>query len=203
MGLPPDDKAATADVADEDYLYFGWWKNEPAEAEDDDTFDYGFRTFASGSEPFDVTGTNAMEAVVGKATYSGAATGKYALEKGSRLAPEYEADAFTARATLKANFEGDDEPGTIEGTITDFVNANPAGTSLDNWEVKLNKILLMESDATFESLSEVNAEDGDNAVAKIGIVESDTGRVERRVLRQRPGRRPAWIRRRPLQCDLR
>ena len=29
----PDDKAATADVDDEDYLYFGWWKNEPAEAD--------------------------------------------------------------------------------------------------------------------------------------------------------------------------
>ena len=166
----PDDKAATADVADEDYLYFGWWKNEPAEAEADDTFDYGFRTFASGSQPF--TPAN-MAAVEGRATYSGAATGKYALEKGSRLAPEYEADAFTARASLTASFGSNELPGTIKGTITDFVNANPAGTSLANWEVTLNEIELTGNSATFAT--DDGNEPADNAVAEIGGVESDTG----------------------------
>ena len=149
----PDDKAATADVADEDYLYFGWWKNEPAEAEEEGTFDYGFRTFASGSQPFTAE-SDAMEDVEGKATYSGAATGKYALEKGSRLAPEYEADAFTARASLTANFGDGEAAGTIKGTITDFVNANPAGTSLDNWEVTLNEIPLT-AQCSFESTDSI------------------------------------------------
>jgi predicted nucleic acid-binding Zn-ribbon protein len=165
----PDDKAATADVADEDYLYFGWWKNEPVEAEDDDTFDYGFRTFASGSQPF--TPANIL-AVEGRATYSGAATGKYALEKGSRLAPEYEADAFTARASLTANFGSADVAGSIKGTITDFVNANPDGTSLANWKVTLNETTLTTGDASFDSASGTA---DDNAVAEIGSVKSSTG----------------------------
>ena len=95
--------------------------------------------------------TSAMQEVVGKATYSGAATGKYALEKGSRLAPEYEADAFTARASLTANFGDGEADGTIKGTITDFVNANPDGTSLANWKVTLNEISLTASAATFAS----------------------------------------------------
>ena len=167
----PDDRAATADVPDEDYLYFGWWKDEPAEAKADDIFDYGFRTFASGSQPFTAT-SNAMRDVEGRATYSGAATGKYALEKGSRLAPEYEADAFTARASLTANFGSGDVAGTIKGTITDFVNANPDGTLLANWEVTLNETTLSDSSATFES---ANGTGTDNAVAEIGGVESDTG----------------------------
>ena len=171
----PDDKAATADVADEDYLYFGWWKNEPAEETGDPAvFAYGFRTFASGSQPFTADG-DAMEEVEGKATYTGAATGKYALEKGSRLAPQYEADAFTARASLTANFGDDDAAGTIKGTITDFVNANPAGTSLDNWEVTLNPITLGANSASFESTEVVEEPDDDNAVAEIGSVESSSG----------------------------
>ena len=167
----PTDKAATADVADEDYLYFGWWKNEPAEKTGETpAFAYGFRTFASGSQPFDADG---MTKVEGRATYSGAATGKYALEKGSRLAPQYEADAFTARASLTASFGGSDVAGTIKGTITDFVNANPAGTSLANWKVTLNEILLMADDVAFESTDGGTSEN--NAVAEIGGVMSDSG----------------------------
>ena len=165
----PTDADATVDVPDEDYLYFGWWKNEPAEAEDNGTFDYGFRTFAGGTQAF-TADNGAMEGVVGKATYRGAATGKYALEKGSRLAPEYEADAFTATAVLKASFGTDGEPGTIDGSITDFVNANPEGQSLADWEVELNPITLGANSPSFASTG-----DEDNAVADIDGTKSDTG----------------------------
>ena len=68
----PDDKAATADVDDEDYLYFGWWKNEPAEETGDPAaFAYGFRTFASGSQPFTATGCDASSRGQGDVQWRG------------------------------------------------------------------------------------------------------------------------------------
>ena len=72
---------------------------------------------------------------------------------------------------MTANFGSETANGTIKGTITDFVNANPDGTSLANWEVTLNEITLGSDSATFATGTDAV----DNAVAEIGGTMSDSG----------------------------
>ena len=174
----PDNVKAMVAVPDEDYIWFGWWKDEPDEKTGDSAlFVYGFRTAAGGSDGF-TGGGSLIQAIEGKATYEGAATGKFAMETGSRLAPTYDADAFTATARLTADFGGDPDDdvtdntadGTIKGSITDFQRGD--GSALAGWKVTLNEIALDAGDATFGSAGPT---DVDNAVAEIGGIKSDMG----------------------------
>ena len=177
----PTDSKATVMVPDEDYLYFGWWQDRPTKADAKGAFTYMFQTFAGGSQAFTAE-SRAMEMVVGDATYDGAAAGRYAQEGGTRLKPTYESGMFTATATLKAKFGGDPtdegtdtDAGTIEGTITDFMEG---GDPLVGWKVMLNPIALTDSVATFSTLPalpDTPEENDDNAVAEIDGVKSTTG----------------------------
>ena len=180
----PDNVKAMVDVPDEDYIWFGWWKDEPDEKTGDSaSFAYGFRTAAGGEDDFDTaaTGSN-VQLVEGKATYEGAATGKFAMETGSRLTPIYDADAFTATARLTADFGGDGdaetadtEDGTIKGSITDFQRGD--GRALDGWKVTLNQVTLTPDEATFSLSDDATTADvsNDGAVAEIGGSKSDSG----------------------------
>ena len=174
----PDNVKAMVAVPDEDYIWFGWWKDEPDEKTGDPaSFAYGFRTAAGGSDGFTDGGTT-IQAIEGKATYVGAATGKFAMETGSRLAPTYDADAFTATARLTADFGGDPDDdavdnvddGTIKGSITDFQRGD--GSALAGWKVTLNEIELDAGGADFASTSQTA---DDNAVAEIGGIKSGMG----------------------------
>ena len=100
---------------DADYLSFGYWVRE-RESATSSRFSVG--TFFAGSEPFTVTGAEALR---GTATYIGEAAGMYALKGDST-----EAGAFTADANLRARFGGGDAVGqySISGTISNFVNGS-------------------------------------------------------------------------------
>ena len=160
----PTDPNATVNVADADYLWFGWWQDMPTTT--DGTGDQGFRTFAGGLQPFDTSGSDAVQAITGNATYEGSAAGKYVQQAGTVFEPTYIADAFTATARLTAQFGADNEDGTIAGTITGFKDS--AGQALTGWAVEMQSITLQSDNAIFGS------SDG-NAVATIGSINSTSG----------------------------
>ena len=131
----PDDPRATVDVTDAAYVGFGWWLNEG-----DEEGEYEFDAFAAaeGMTANTQTGTD----LVGSATYSGGAAGKYAIE--STTEDSAEGGHFTASATLTANFDadaaaaGDDVNGvSVSGVIDDFMTGD---VSRGSWEVTLNAV---------------------------------------------------------------
>ena len=117
------DLGAMTSKADADYLYFGWWL-----VKDKD----GAPTHASafigtaGTAPTALTG---VTDIIGSATYSGGAAGKFAIND-----PINGGDAghFTADATLTAKFSGTGEG--ISGTLDNFM-ANDKSVP---WSVALN-----------------------------------------------------------------
>ena len=92
--------AADAD-AKADYLLFGVWLDEIADGADT------FGAIATGGQPFTPGRVQALE---GKATYSGPAVGAH-HKTGSGVS------SFDGDANLTADFGDDAGPGTIEGTI--------------------------------------------------------------------------------------
>ena len=131
---------------DGDYLQFGYWLQTTAG--DDGTSSYKFQAFSDGSVPYGGDGDNVqprMSEVGGAATYNGAAGGLYVQK---RLNPDGTFDeavdsatngAFTADATLMANFGGANVPAnkhfTISGTVTDF--ESDGDDDLSAWSVTL------------------------------------------------------------------
>ena len=112
-------------VADQqsDYLYFGYWLRM---ANDDG--EYGFATFAGGGDEFS-TGDTPLTDLEGRATYNGAAGGKYvtkelALVDGVVDTASASGGYFTATAMLTATFGGGAIPtndhNKITGTISNF-----------------------------------------------------------------------------------
>ena len=91
----PDD-GVQATVEDTDYLVFGAWLTEAV----DTSTSRNVVAFANGmTDAF----TTVESAPVGKATYSGPATGYYA--KRNRNSAAAAAGRFTAAATLNADFD--------------------------------------------------------------------------------------------------
>ena len=84
-----------------DYLLFGVWLDENTAGVDT------FGAVATGGQPFIADGVEALE---GKATYSGSAVGAH-HKTGSGVS------SFDGDANLTADFGADDAEGTIEGTI--------------------------------------------------------------------------------------
>jgi hypothetical protein len=125
----PDD-GVQATVEDTDYLVFGAWLTEAV----DTSTSRNVVAFANGADAF----TTVESAPVGKATYSGPATGYYA--KRNRNSAATAAGRFTAAATLNADFDTASDDGTISGEVTDFVILNPVdgivGSNPD-WSVAL------------------------------------------------------------------
>ena len=141
------------DLPDADHLYFGWWLKEPADSDGA----YAFRTFLGrhgavrgGRQKF-TSGNN--DGLLGTASYRGRAAGRYVTKDftGGVLSGGT-AGAFTAAATLAANFGGDDiavnDQFNIRGSVTEFMDAG-SGRPLEGWSVTLNKVDLAPGRASF------------------------------------------------------
>ena len=118
---PTDPEARLMDVPDPIYASYGWWIHK---SEDGEVFTASAFTANKGAVPA-ATGVTAL---MGTATYSGGAVGKYALH--STTGGTNDAGHFTADATLEADFNAD----MITGTIDNFTGAD--GQSR-NWSVEL------------------------------------------------------------------
>ena len=131
---------ATADVADDDYLHYGFWLKQTTDNEGEITYDE-VETFAGSS----VDASGSVARVTGTATYEGGAAGVYMMKKkfDSSTGNLVEASSghFTARASLTATFgqrtENDIPPNlldTLTGTIDQFALS---GREANNWSVAL------------------------------------------------------------------
>ena len=104
-------RTARVSVADDSYMYFGWWKREQIVGGS-----LSFAAFANGEhEVADIPDT-----LTGTATYTGPAVGQYAIYQPA--GGESSAGSFTASATLTANFGAADAEGTLSGRVTNFSN---------------------------------------------------------------------------------
>ena len=120
---------ATSDVADANYLHYGFWLQKTADEDGVLTYDE-VETFAGSSVDGMVEGSGDVTMVTGSATYNGGATGVYVHSEvnsdGSRVATT--AGQFAAEATLTAHFGGDDiavnKQDTLTGTIDNFALEN-------------------------------------------------------------------------------
>ena len=143
------DAGATSDVADADYLHYGFWLKRTTDSDGVLTYNE-VETFANSSA--ELSGT--LAAVRGTATYSGGATGVYVKNVFTSVGVLDSATSghFRATANLTATFgqvhEGTDptdssEPGTIApnmlytltGTISDY---ELSGGEANNWETVLD-----------------------------------------------------------------
>ena len=117
---------------DDSYVSFGYWTRTPSKEGTAVTI----KTFArSHDDPVDDAST-----VIGKATYNGAAVGRYSRIAG---ADTYSGD-FTANATLTATFGLGAQGATaadqgVTGTISGFRSAGDAALAGLGWSLKLNK----------------------------------------------------------------
>ena len=136
----------TVKIPDASYAYFGWWLNKPTKSggvHDVDVFSGGTMDHAAEIDA----------ALVGNATYSGSAAGKYTTKT---VTAGVQTDAgvghFTATANLTAKFGAIDEDGTIGGSVTGFV--------LDDVTTAPWKVILEDAgpltDATFHGWTEVD-----------------------------------------------
>ena len=131
------DSQNTATVKEPDvaYAYFGWWLNKPKA---NSGIQHGVEVFAGGTDA-------AMQAevdqeIVGNATYSGPAAGKYVTKT---LSAGVHSDSgvghFTATANLTAKF-GDDiaagrpSTGSVTGFVLDDVTSAPWKVILEDAE---------------------------------------------------------------------
>ena len=129
---------ATIDVADADYLSYGFWLKRTTDA--DGVLEYNeVETFAS-VEGIDPTGNTGLDDVLGIATYKGGAVGVYVKNVLDNQANITTATSghFKADVELNASFGGGAVPAndqfTIGGTITDFVLS---GGEENDWAVGL------------------------------------------------------------------
>lgn len=121
---------AMVDVADTDYLHFGWWLRTGNTGVPNADGVVTFATAVGYGTAVDAT-TKIGADLEGTASYKGAAAGKYALLGTNQNSGE--AGHWTAAASLTANFDADlsatadgyDRNGVaVEGEITDFMTSN-------------------------------------------------------------------------------
>jgi hypothetical protein len=144
-------KGATSDVADADYLHYGFWLQKTTDKDGVLTYDE-VETFAGSS--LGMSDGADIDEIQGSASYKGGATGVYVKNV---LTPEGKTESatsghFTAAADLKAYFgqtvddtttEGVDEAGaiapaklnTVSGTISKFTLS---GGEANSWTVDVN-----------------------------------------------------------------
>ncbi|MDD9994071.1 MAG: hypothetical protein OXP75_19915 [Rhodospirillales bacterium] len=116
----PHRETGTAPSAD--YLAFGHWLYEPADATAAD--DYEFGVFASGGDAFDVS---ALRQLTGTAIYRGDAVGMYYLNRSS---DRPDTGSFSASVEMTADFGSDTETGTIAGEVNGFVFEGETASSV-------------------------------------------------------------------------
>lgn len=135
---------AEVDVADTDYLYYGFWLKRSTDAKDVVTYNE-VETFAGAMGHEDSAGN-----VTGSASYSGDAVGVYVhhrhSEGGGKIASST-AGHFTADASLKAYFGQPAVPdnnippnmvNTVTGTISKFMLS---GGETNDWSVALEGMI--------------------------------------------------------------
>ena len=132
------DAGATSDVADANYLQYGFWLQRTTDA--DGVLEYNeVETFAEATGHPE-TGDSDLRDVVGSATYEGGSVGVYVKNVLDDQANIVSATSghFSADVELNATFGGGNvavnNQFTIEGTVTDFVLQH--GEEND-WAVKL------------------------------------------------------------------
>lgn len=135
-------------LPDSGYLNFGWWMDETAN--DDGTYSYAFQTFANATDAtgMEETGVDVTNAMMGTATYTGAAAGVYVTKdvSGGNITAA-DMGEFAASAKLEANFLKGAQAGLISGSIYDFMNAD--GDSMTGWRVTLQPTALILESASF------------------------------------------------------
>ena len=148
----PTDPNAMVNVQDTAYLSLGWWlgKNTDgsysfdtiAMGHGDLMYDYGMENEVAG----ETVPAPTVDTIDGKATYKGAAAGKYSMV--DTVEDTASAGHWTASATLMADFDvdndttaespdADDDGVSLSGEITNFMSE---GESLSNWKVTLKAI---------------------------------------------------------------
>ena len=140
------DGGAMVQVPDYDHLHFGWWLQEKGDGSRD------FQTFAGGTGFTPGAGT-VTAAMMGSATYRGAAAGVYASVDvaGGQVTAATEGE-FTAEATLTAHFFGALDDGEISGEIDSF--RNMSGDPMAGWRVTLSRVELTDGRAAFAGQTE-------------------------------------------------
>ena len=156
------DAGATSDVADANYLHYGFWLKRTTDGDGVVTYNE-VETFAGSS----IAATTDTTSVTGRATYDGGAAGVYvfktAYDPGTGDLTDAGSGHFTAEASLMATFGQPASPNdnippnelnTITGTIDSFVLS---GGEENDWSVDLDGTITP-SDATASGTA--NGEDG-------------------------------------------
>ena len=130
------DLGAMAMQADASYAYFGWWLNKGTDEGVEAGVFHGVRDLA-GADAQLAAPTN-ISALGGEATYTGKAAGKYAINPSLFSAS---GGHWTADAELKAEWGNETTPGTISGTIDEFM----ADGQMMPWSITLGKTDLQEN----------------------------------------------------------
>ena len=138
------DAGAMLQQRDASYLRFGWWVRKD---KDGPTHAGVFYGGAGGTVPDPLADTAINNAnLIGKATYAGAAAGKFAIS--DPLRPGYDNSGhFTADAELTADFKGAGAESTLTGTIDEF-RLND-GSDDPGWSVALREDALASGDTSF------------------------------------------------------
>ncbi|MCY4496164.1 MAG: hypothetical protein OXC14_02675 [Rhodospirillaceae bacterium] len=128
------DSGATVDVADQDYLTYGFWLDTTTKDGAIASYD-AVQTFATSS----LAESTGLDTVEGAATYEGDAAGVYVhqTKKEDGTNDTVTSGRFTADVTLKAYFEAvvGRTDNSLEGTISDFdLDGGPA----NSWSVDVS-----------------------------------------------------------------
>ena len=148
----PSSASATVRVDDAEFMYFGWWARQS-----NIDGSWMFRTFhgptgTSGSDSVANRSTaDEISKLTGTATYQGLAVGQYSFyqPQAGQLSGHSDYDEFSARATLRANFDDD----MVDGTIDQFDGHS-------DWTLTLKKTTI-DSDG----LIKATGEDATNTVS--------------------------------------
>ena len=120
----PLSASATVRVEDSEFMYFGWWARQ-----NNSTGAWMYRTFHGPTESGEDGNRSTMEEISqlsGSATYQGPAVGQYSFYE--PLGSNSESGEFSARATLRANFDDN----MVDGTIDQF-------TDHEDWTLTLKQ----------------------------------------------------------------
>ena len=128
---------AMVKVTDGIYMYFGWWLRENLNAPAN-TGGLSVQTFFGVKDgDGDRIESTGIAALIGEATFEGAAVGKFAVyDPAATGGNAIIGGHFTADAKLTADFDTALAPGTIEGMIDNFILNGDAGPG-DPWSVAL------------------------------------------------------------------
>ena len=125
----PNEDVMVSVGASDTYVAYGWWSRETADGVDVLVFQQAVGS-PTGTQPG--VAANSVNSASGTATYSGGAAGKVAIYNPLDSA-DSDAGAFTAAASLTANFGDGTESGTVNGELTGFM----VGSESRNWVVTL------------------------------------------------------------------